>query len=241
MIEVYLGQLAQVLGWLSELFYDWSEDVADVWLIGEYMSDRLALAGGRFSDASTAVDEFKSEWRYIWPGLSSMLAYAFRLSDLGRWYYDILDIVQHPGRIIQVYLPELYPFLAQIASDPKSALRDTVRALIAEVAGDLSDLRKRIDDYLGELIPQFAELKASAAAWVATRLIEYSPDVARFLSDPEGWFLDRLRAVNPDVVSLLEDPLAWVFGKLDEQADRLAERFGDALARLAGAVLDKVL
>lgn len=234
----YLTGFIARVGWYLQ---DVGDDIAEVYLIGEYLATPFRFAGSVIVAMAVNVADLSMTWEDIWPNIQSWIDARWGLETLSNYADYLIQLVQDFWFRVKTVVDYYYPELDTFFSDPYGYLYTRITDILAQFDITLDDLRWKIIDILADLLPDSWSFLYYPFRWVRDRIVEYNFQLAQFLEDPDGWLLERIQQVNPDLDDFIRDPvgflwprlLAWLKEKISDVAediinlatDLISERF----------------
>jgi len=237
---ILYNALAYLTGYLSQVGWGLrglSEDIADIYLIGDYLAWPFEYFGGLIVSAAVWVSEAATAWGDIWPEIEAWINARWGLSELAYYADYILSFIQDVWYRVKVIVDYYYPELETFFSDPYGYLYTKITDILADLNISLDDLRWKIIDILADLLPDSWSFLYFPWRWVRDRIVEYNAALWGFLEDPDGWLLDRIQQVNPDLDDFIRDPVGFLWPRLVSWLREKIEDVAEDLLSLAADII----
>lgn len=235
-----LGGLADWFGQAASFLYSKADEWADVYLLGDYVSDAFRWLADIFTEVKSNTLGLQDHWGNIYDYIQQWIDARFDVFDLLDRKWDILDFFEDIWGNVRTIAVNQFPFLDDLLSDPLGFIRPFVEDVIGDLIAMLNNLENLVKQKLDDLIPDSFNFFGRPWEWVADRLRDYRADVGTFLDDPSIWFMDRLDDINPNLDDFLRDPVAFVTPRLIAFLKARVGAYKDRLVDLATDILDAI-
>jgi hypothetical protein len=236
-----LRMIANFFGIVRDVFYDWGGDIANVFIIGQYLTPRLYAVGNWFANLEYWTDKAAIGWLDVYndlqdaiqdsPMLTLLLRYADDLISFIRYPFDwIIDAIGEKSQEARELINDPIGFVLEtiytytgldvdFVSDPIATIRRIVRNLIRDVQAIIDDPRSWLENTLQDIFPGFFDFISHPGLWIQDRIEDRFPYAVDFLRDPEGYLKDKVldaiedaaRDYLPRILRITESILHKVF------------------------------
>lgn len=248
---------------VGTFFIDLSLDIAELWLIGQYLCIPFEFLGEVFyagadtccsvsSRLASALDVAAAS--LTWDTLLSLILESsptlyYLITDPVGWFLVQLTLAFNlePWHtqsleflakwVLETYFPTLYTFWL----DPSGEIVRWVSQYSSFVAGLFIDPAKQIRWTIGEILGILPGMYDHPEAWPEMLFEGHFPTLYEFWLDPEEWLLEyvdpRILGLPATVAAFFDDPWGWLFDELEDQIEVYADQIGDLALEIVARLL----
>lgn len=239
-ISFYLSSLARWFAGAGDFLNEKSDEWADVYLLGDYVSDAFAWLAGQFYRIRDDVNSLSGQWDNIYYHIDRWIQNAGDILEIAFRRFDLMEWLDNYDDKVRDAIFKKYPDLENFLDSPSEWIWQKIRYRIGLALSVLDRLEDMVREKLLSMIPDSGVFFANSSMWVAHRLADHNFDLYNFINSPEEWFYDRLDRINPDLDNFLRNPVAFIVPRFIAFIKARVATYKDALTDIATEILSAI-
>lgn len=235
-----LRSLAYYFGRLRSIFDNIARAISGVFIIGQYLSGWFSTLGGIAGLLEGAANNVAADWYDVYRWLINNIHVDGVLADLLRYADDLIRFIRYPFEFIGDTIRNRWPSLARFADDPVTYVLEVLYRYTGLSYNFIHDPRSIVQGWVRELVGDVLTIARDPRGWLIDKLNDLIPGFHVLITNAGRWLRDRIEDALPDLDDFLRDPETFILDRMVSGLERLADRYGPRLVKIAEAILQKI-